>query len=287
MATPRQEPPWTLDVTPRSAWFTLNLGKIWRYRDLLTLFVKRDIVTFYKQTILGPLWFLLQPLFTTAIFIVIFQKVAQISTADVPPVLFYLSGIIVWNYFAECVKATTTAFTDNEHIFGKVYFPRVLVPLATIISNLVRFSIQFGLFLVVMGWFWWQEGEAFVMKLELLPLALGLILLTAGFSLGIGLIVSSLTTKYRDLSFLITFGIQLAMYATPVIYPLAEAPEVIRNIIIFNPMAPIIEAFRYIFLGAGTLSWPALAYSLGAVVVVMLLGLLIFNRTEKTFMDTV
>jgi len=277
--------PWTLVVTPKSSWLNLNLKQIWRYRDLLILFLRRDIVTVYKQTILGPLWFIIQPVLTTLIFTVIFGNLAKISTDGVPPVLFYLSGIIVWNYFADCIRSTADSFKANENIFGKVYFPRVIVPLSTVLSNLVKFGIQFLLFLIVLLYFSSNlHVEQMGMKLLLFPF---IIFLIAGLSLGVGMIISSLTTKYRDLSFLISFGIQLAMYATPVIYPLSEAPEKYKTFILANPMSAIVETFRHIFLGTGDLNFYNLFYSLSFTLIILFLGLIVFNRTEKTFMDTV
>ncbi|MDT0675950.1 ABC transporter permease [Autumnicola musiva] len=277
--------PWSLVVTPKSRWFHLNLKEIWRYRDLLVLFLRRDVVTVYKQTILGPLWFIIQPILTTVIFTIIFGNIAEISTDGLPHVLFYLSGIILWNYFADCLKATADAFKSNENIFGKVYFPRVIVPLSTILSNLIKFGIQFLLFIGVLIYF------SFKMDLHdigpdiiLFPF---LLVMVAGLSLGFGMIISSLTTKYRDLSFLISFGIQLVMYATPVIYPLSEAPEKYKIFILANPISSLIEAFRYIFLGSGAIDFYYLLYSLIFTIVILFLGLVVFNKTEKTFMDTV
>ncbi len=276
---------WTLVVTSRSRWINFNLARIWKYRDLLLLFVKRDIITVYKQTVLGPLWYFIQPILTTIMFTIVFGRIAKLSTDGLPPVLFYLSGIIVWNYFAECFKSTSDSFTKNEDIFGKVYFPRVIVPMSVVLSNLVKFAIQLLLFLVIFTYYLLQGAPLVVSGWVLsVPLLIGMV---AGLSLGFGMIVSSLTTKYRDLTFLIVFGIQLAMYATPVIYPLSEAPEQYRLFILANPMTAIIEAFRYVFLGAGSFSFVNLLYSFSFMVMVLLLGLLIFNRTEKTFMDTV
>lgn len=276
---------WTLVVTSRSRWINFNLARIWKYRDLLLLFVKRDIITVYKQTVLGPLWYFIQPILTTIMFTIVFGKIAKLSTDGLPPVLFYLSGIIVWNYFSECFKSTSDSFTKNEDIFGKVYFPRVIVPMSVVLSNLVKFAIQLLLFLGIFIYYLLQGAPLVVSGWVLsVPLLIGMV---AGLSLGFGMVVSSLTTKYRDLTFLIVFGIQLIMYATPVIYPLSEAPEQYRLFILANPMTAIIEAFRYVFLGAGSFSFVNLLYSFSFMVVVLLLGLLIFNRTEKTFMDTV
>ncbi|MDT0649084.1 ABC transporter permease [Autumnicola edwardsiae] len=280
-----QDIPWSLVVTPKSNWLNLNLREIWRYKDLVFLFLKRDIVTVYKQTILGPLWFIIQPVLTTLVFTVIFGNIANISTDGLPHVLFYLSGIVVWNYFADCIKNTADAFKANENIFGKVYFPRVIVPLSTVLSNLVKFGIQFLLFIGVLIFYTFKiDLPAIGLDIIILPF---LIVLVALLSLGCGMIISSLTTKYRDLSFLISFGIQLLMYATPVIYPLSEAPEEYRPFILANPMSSLIESFRNIFLGTGEISFSHLLYSLIFTVVIFLAGLIVFNKTEKTFMDTV
>ena len=280
-----QDDAWTLVVTSRSSWINFNLRQIWKYRDLLLLFVRRDIITVYKQTILGPLWYFIQPILTTIMFTIVFGNIAKLSTDGLPPVLFYLSGIIVWNYFAECFKTTSDSFTKNEDIFGKVYFPRVIIPMSVVLSNLVKFAIQFLLFLGIFAYYLLQ-GVPLVVSgwVGIVPLLIGMV---AGLSLGFGMIVSSLTTKYRDLSFLIVFGIQLVMYATPVIYPLSEAPEQYRLFILANPMTAIIESFRYVFLGAGSFHFVNLLYSFTFMIGVLFLGLLIFNRTEKTFMDTV
>jgi len=277
--------PWSLVVTPKSQLFDLNLQEIWRYRDLLFLFLRRDIVTVYKQTILGPLWFIIQPVLTTIIFTVIFGNVAKIPTDDLPPILFYLSGIIVWNYFADCIRATSDSFKKNENIFGKVYFPRIIVPMATVLSNLLKFGIQFLLFLGFLFYYSFQVNlPSLDVSLLLFPI---LLIIVAGLSLGLGMLVSSLTTKYRDLTFLISFGIQLAMYATPVIYPLSAAPEKYRVFILANPMSAIIESFRTIFLGTGELEFFSIFYSFTFAIILLVLGLLVFNKTEKTFMDTV
>ena len=276
---------WTLEVTPRTRWLDIRLPEIWRYRDLLTLLVKRDLIVTYKQTILGPLWFFVQPMLTTLMFIVVFSRIARIATGGVPPLLFYLSAIVAWNYFAECLRTTSDAFKKNEDIFGKVYFPRIIMPLSIVIANLVKFGIQFLLFLAFWLYFLASGTDLYVRpEILLLPL---LILMIAGLGLGFGMLISSLTTKYRDLSFLIQFGIQLAMYATPVIYSLDTAPEQYRSLILANPMTAIIEAFRYVFLGVGSFDVANLSYSLVSMFVVLFAGLLIFQRTEKTFMDTV
>jgi lipopolysaccharide transport system permease protein len=274
------------EIKPQSALIDFKLNEIWRYRDLVTMFVKRDLVTLYKQTILGPLWYLIQPILTSIVFTVIFGKVAEIPTDGLPPMLFYLAGITAWNYFAESFKNTSDTFKKNENIFGKVYFPRVVMPLSIVISGLLKFGIQLLLFIGFILYFWYQGVEIVPIwyKMWLIPF----LLLMMGFlGLGFGMIISSLTTKYRDLVFLIQFGIQLLMYTTPVIYPLSSIPEKYRWAIEANPVSSIIETFRYIFLGEGTFSWNSLLYSTVFTLVLMFFAMIVFNRTEKNFMDTV
>lgn len=281
----QEQKKWDFIIRPQSSLLQLRLDEVWRYRDLLTLFVRRDFVAQYKQTILGPVWYFIQPLFTTLIFTVVFGNLAGISTDGIPPVLFYLAGITNWNYFAECLNKTATTFKDNQNIFGKVYFPRLVVPLSIVVSNLIKYSIQFVLFLGFYAYFFAKGTEVSLSSHALLfPL---LVTLLAGLGLGLGLIVTSLTTKYRDLVFLIQFGVQLFMYATPVIYPLSEVPENYRWLSVLNPMTSIIETFKFGFLGQGTFEWAYLGYSTIFTVAVLLLGIVIFNRTEKNFMDTV
>ncbi len=276
---------WDLVLRPKRAWWDLRLKQVWRYRDLILLFVRRDFVAQYKQTILGPLWFLIQPLMTTMIFTVIFGQVASLPTDGLPQFLFYLSGNVIWAYFAQCLTKTSDTFIANRNIFGKVYFPRLVMPISVLISNMITFGIQFLLFLAFVIYFM-VRGAAIQITIYALLLPV-LILLMAGLGLGLGIIVSSLTTKYRDLRFLFTFGVQLWMYATPVIYPVSSIPERWRWIATVNPITPIVETFRNAFLGAGSFSWGMLAYSFGAMVVVFLIGVLLFNRVEQTFMDTV
>ena len=276
---------WDLTIEPQSSLFKLNLKDVWRYRDLLWLFVKRDFVSFYKQTILGPLWFFIQPLFTTIIFTFIFGKLAGISTDGLPQPLFYMAGITAWNYFADCLTKTSTVFKDNANIFGKVYFPRLIMPLSIVASNLVRFIVQMILFVMMIAYYTIQGANFhFTWAISLFPF---LILLMALLGLGLGLIITALTTKYRDLAFLITFGVQLMMYATTVIYPLSAAPEKYRNLIALNPMTGIIEAFRFGFLGQGELTFQSLGYSTLVTLISLVLGVVIFNKTEKTFVDTI
>jgi lipopolysaccharide transport system permease protein len=276
---------WDLTIEPQTSLFELNLKDVWRYRDLLWMFVKRDFVSFYKQTILGPLWFFIQPLFTTIIYTFIFGGLANLSTDGLPQPLFYMAGITAWNYFADCITKTSTVFKDNANIFGKVYFPRLIMPLSIVASNLVRFGVQMILFFIMMGYYTAQNASFKITPAILLfPV---LVMLMALLGLGLGLIITALTTKYRDLAFLVTFGIQLLMYTTTVIYPLSSAPEKYKTLISLNPMTGIIEAFRYAFLGQGQISINTLGYSTLFTIIVMVLGILIFNKTEKTFVDTV
>ena len=283
--TSTQDENWDIVITPDKSLFDLKLREVWRYRDLMTLFVRRDIVAQYKQTVLGPLWYFIQPLFTTIVFTVVFGNIAGISTDSIPPMLFYLAGVTNWNYFAECLNKTATTFKDNQNIFGKVYFPRLVVPVSIVTSSLLKYGIQLIMFLGFYFYFLFQNAGVQPNAYALLfPL---IVVLLAGLGLGFGLLITSMTTKYRDLIFLLQFGIQLAMYATPVIYPLSEIPEQYQWISIINPMTAVIETFKYGFLGQGTFSWGALAYSCGFMVVLLLAGIAVFNRTEKNFMDTV
>ena len=268
--------------------FDLNLTTLWHYRDLLMILVKRDFISFYKQTLLGPIWFFVQPLFTTLTYIVIFGNIANVGTDGLPQALFYLSGITLWNYFSDCLLKTSTVFRDNSNIFSKVYFPRLIIPLSIIISNLIKFVVQFLLFLGLLFYYYYFQG--FQVQLHLLDVLLlfPLLIITMAFlGLGLGLIISALTTKYRDLSFLVTFGIQLMMYTTTVIYPLSITPGKFRKLIAINPMTGVIETFRNIFLGKGEISFDTLGYSLLFTIVALLLGLLIFNKVEKNFIDTI
>lgn len=276
---------WDLVIEPQRGWLDLRLGELWRYRDLVMLFVRRDFVSVYKQTILGPLWYLIQPLLTTIVFTVIFGNIASLPTDGLPPFLFYLSGTVIWSYFAECLNKTSVTFISNAGLFGKVYFPRLAVPVSILISNLISFAIQFGLFLVFAGYFWLQGAEVHP-NLWVLATPL-LLLMMAGLGLGFGIIVSSLTTRYRDLRFLVTFGVQLWMYATPVIYPVSSIPEQYQPLILANPLTPIVEAFRYAFLGAGSVVIIHLLYSIIFILCTVFIGTLLFNRVERSFMDTI
>ncbi|HEY4151080.1 MAG TPA: ABC transporter permease [Chitinophagaceae bacterium] len=279
------EEKWDLELKPQSSIFNLHLKDTWHYRDLLWLLVRRDFVSFYKQTIFGPLWFFIQPIFTTIIFTFIFGRMAGISTEGVPPPLFYLTGTIAWNYFADCITKTSTVFRDNAAIFGKVYFPRLIMPLSIVISNLVKFGVQFLLFIILITWYM-AKGEHIHPNFYIL-LFPAIILLMAILGLGLGLIVTALTTKYRDLAFLVAFGVQLVMYASPVIYPLSAAPVKYARIIALNPLSGLIETFRYGFLGSGHFYTSYFIYSVVASVAIFILGLIVFNTVEKNFVDTI
>ena len=283
---PTQDENWDMIIEPQRGLLDLRLGELWRYKDLVMLFVRRDFVSVYKQTILGPLWYLIQPLLTTLTFTVIFGNIASLPTDGLPQFLFYMSGTVVWSYFASCLTKTSETFVQNANLFGKVYFPRLAVPVSILLSNLVTFLIQFAMFLVFVLYFA-LRGTDIQPQWTWIALSPLLVLMMAGLGLGFGIIISSLTTKYRDLRFLVQFGVQLLMYATPVIYPVSSIPERFQWIILANPMTPIVEAFRYAFLGAGTVDTGHLLYSFGFMVVVVTLGSIIFNRVEQTFMDTV
>lgn len=283
--TPNPDGEWTMIIRPQRGWFDLRLGELWQARDLVLLFVWRDFVSVYKQTILGPLWYLIQPLLTTITFTVIFGNIARLPTDGLPQFLFYMSGTVIWSYFAECLNKTSVTFVNNTHLFGKVYFPRLAVPVSILISNLITFAIQLAFFLVFILYFA-LSGASVRPNLAILFTPV-LVAMMAGLGLGGGIIVSSLTTRYRDLRFLVTFGVQLLMYATPVIYPVSSIPEKYRWLILANPMTPIVEGFRYAFLGAGSLDAGAVLYSFGLTLAILLVGILIFNQVERTFMDTV
>ncbi len=277
---------YTTIIKPQNKLFEIDFKEIWRYRDLLVMFIKRDIVTQYKQTILGPTWYFIQPALTTIMYMVVFGGIAGISTDGLPQPLFYLAGIVLWQYFSECLNKTSATFTQNQHIFGKVYFPRLISPLSNVLSNLVRMSIQFLLFLIVYVYY-------VAVGVDVMPNAYALLLpllivMLAGLSLGFGIIISSMTTKYRDLTILFTFIVQLWMYATPVIYPLSTITnEKIRMLMGINPLTSIFEAFKYGMLGVGQFSWSGLGYSFGFMVVLLLVGVVVFNKVQRSFMDTV
>lgn len=277
---------WDMTIQPQRGLLDLRLGELMRYRDLILLFVRRDFVAAYKQTVLGPLWYLIQPLLTTLTFTIIFGNIASLPTDGLPQFLFYMCGTVTWSYFAACLTKTSETFVQNAGLFGKVYFPRLAVPVSILISNLITFAIQFGLFLLILLVFILRGTE---IQINWLWVAFSpiLILMMAGLGLGFGITISSLTTKYRDLRFLVQFGVQLLMYATPVIYPVSAIPERFQWIILANPMTPIVEAFRVAFLGAGTVSPGHLLYSFVFMLVMVFAGIIIFNRVEQTFMDTV
>ena len=279
---------WLFEITPKNKFFSLNLKEVWQYRDLLMLFVKRDVVTVYKQTVLGPLWYLIQPLFTSITFTIIFNNVAGIDTGPVPPFLFNLAGIMVWNYFTACLNGTSNTFGSNAGIFGKVYFPRLIVPISIVISNLIKFGIQFLIF-IAFYIFYYQQGAAVGLNGSVVFFPL-LIVLMGVLGLGLGMFISSLVTKYRDFSNLIGFGVQLLMYLSAVMYPMALIKEKLPSygwLVQYNPLAYIIETARYMLLNVGHISIWGLVYTFAVTAAVFFVGVLIFNKTEKSFIDTV
>lgn len=294
--SPDKKENWSLIIKPKNGIFELNLDDLWKYRDLIVLFVRRDFVSIYKQTILGPLWFVIQPIITTLTFTLIFNKVAKLPTDGVPPYLFYMSGLVLWNYFASCLNKTSNTFLANAGLFGKVYFPRLIVPISDLLSNMISFGIQLTLFSVFALYYYFNGANIHPNStILLLPI---LIFMLAGMGLGFGVIISSLTTKYRDLAFLIGFGVQLMMYATPVIYPMSLVPNKFvdlgflglvsyKSLLWFNPVSSIIETFRYAVLGSGTFDLLHMMYSLAFMLIVIFGGVIIFSRVEKNFMDVV
>jgi lipopolysaccharide transport system permease protein len=281
----KNERDWDLEIKSQNSLWVLNLKDVWRYRDLLVLMVRRDFVSFYKQTILGPLWFFIQPLFTTITYTFIFGNLAGLGTDGIPAPLFYMVGIITWSYFSESLTKTSTVFRDNAPIFGKVYFPRLIMPLSIVVSSLVKFGIQILLLLLLMA-FYFMGGASFSPSVYLLFFPI-LVLLMAAQGLGFGMIISAMTNKYRDLSFLLSFGIQLLMYATPVIYSLSSVPEKYRWLISLNPMSQIIETARLGFLGKGNFTWFNLGYTAFITFIILFCGIIVFNKVEKSFIDTV
>ena len=278
---------WSTVIKPQKSLLDVDFKEIWKYRDLWSLFVKRDIITQYKQTVLGPLWYFVQPIMTTIMYMVVFGGIAGISTDGLPQALLYLSGICMWQYFSECMTKTSNTFVSNAGVFGKVYFPRLIVPLSTVTSNLIRFGIQFMLFLVVYVYYvvFTDVNVGPNLYALLFPV---LVLMLAGLGLGFGILFSSMTTKYRDLTFLLGFFVQLWMYATPVIYPLSIITnEKLKLVMSLNPLTGILEAFKYGMLGTGSFSWMALGYSLLFMVALLALGIVVFNRVQRSFMDTV
>jgi lipopolysaccharide transport system permease protein len=289
---------WLYTISPKKGAINLNFKEIWNYRDLLLLFVKRDVITLYKQTVLGPLWYFIQPLFTSVIFTLVFNNIAEIKTGDgIPPFLFNLAGISAWNYFSACLNGTSDTFKQNQGIFGKVYFPRVIMPMSTVLSNLIKFSIQLLVFVCFYIYFVFFTESAYNTSLNMAILWLPLVvLIMALLGLGLGMAISSMTTKYRDLSFLVGFGVQLLMYGSAVMYPISLIqekvaagilPDWVGNLIEYNPMTTVIELFRYMTLGVGDFSIFQLLYASIISVIIFLIGLIVFNRTEKQFIDTV
>ena len=276
---------WTEEIKSQTPLFSINFREVWHYRDLLFMLVKRDFITFYKQTILGPLWFIVQPLLTTLIFVILFGNIAKLSTDGIPQLAFYLAGITIWNYFSESLTKTSSVFTANASIFGKVYFPRLIMPLSIVVSGLMKFAVQFGLFILVVLYYTFV-AQSIQPNLWILFTPV-LILLMALFALGVGMIFSSLTTKYKDLTFLLAFGIQLFMYITPVVYPSSALPEKFQILAKINPLSSIFECFRYAYLGTGTFTITDLLISTLVIVFLFFTGVLVFNKVEKSFMDTV
>jgi lipopolysaccharide transport system permease protein len=281
-----KEENWSLVIKPQSKWWDLQLKEIWDYRDLILIFVRRDIVAIYKQTVLGPLWFFLAPIFTVIAYNFVFGTIADMKTDGVPKPLFYLSGTTLWGYFQTCFTATSNTFTSNANIFGKVYFPRMVAPISTILSSLLKFGVQMLMFFAFLGYYmFFDENDVHITNwVWVFPL---LVAMMGGLSLGLGIIISAMTTKYRDLKNFIGFGVTLLMYITPVIYPVSSVPESYSWFIKYNPITPIIEAFRLGFTGAGTVGWLDLVYSGGFIMIILLIGALMFHQVEKTFMDTV
>ena len=278
---------WDSEITPKKNLFDINFKELWRYRDLVLLFVKKDFIATYKQTILGPLWHFFQPLFTTVVFLIVFTKLAKIPTNGIDPVLFYMSGLTLWNYFSTTLTATSSTFVSNANIFGKVYFPRLTLPISIIISNLIKFSIQFGLILLTMILFTIIGRTSIHIGINWL-LIIPVIFIMAGISLGLGLIISSITTKYRDMNVLIGFGIQLLMYITPIIYPMSFLIGKSYSVIVkWNPLTPLMEGFRFALFNSGTLPTMGLIYSLIFMLISITMGVIAFNQVERNFMDTV
>ena len=281
MEEQQNQPEWSKIINPHESLFRFNLRELWAYRDLIFLFIKRDFTAAYKQTVLGYFWHFIQPLFTTAVFIVV-GSFAKLPTDDLPRVLFYMTGIVLWNYFSSCLTKTATTFTGNATIFGKVYFPRLAVPISTIASNFMSFLIQF---LVIIPFLIYYR-TAIHPNIFLLAIP-AIVLLAAMMGLGFGLVVSSLTIKYRDLVYLVSFGVQLAMYMTPIIYPISMVPEHYRSLMELNPISPLLEMFRYALLGKGTFSLAGISYSTIFAIMILVIGTLLFNKVERDFMDTV
>lgn len=277
---------WDLVITPHSSWFDFHFREIFDYKDLIFLFVQRDLITFYKQTILGPLWFFLQPLITTIVFSFVFNNIAKIPTDGVPPIVFYMSGIIAWNYFSQCLNSTSTVFTSNASLFSKVYFPRIIIPISKTISSLTKFGVQLFMFLAIYIYFLLNANTTLKLNLIYIWMLPILIFQMAILGQGIGMIVSSLTIKYRDLQHLVSFGTQLLMYASPIVYPLSSVPKEYQFYIKLNPMTPIINIFRQVFIGVGSIDFSSFYQSIYITILIFLLGLALFNKFEKNFIDT-
>ena len=287
MIMAEKEQGWTTEIRPKDKLLSVDFKEIWQYRDLMMLFVKRNIITQYKQTILGPLWYVIQPMMTTVMYMVVFGGIAKISTDGLPQPLFYLAGISFWQYFADCLTKTSNTFVNNAGIFGKVYFPRLVTPLSDVISNLVRFGIQFALFLIVYLYYFIFTDANIQPNLYALLFPI-LVVMLAGLALGFGILFSSMTTKYRDLQLLLSFFVSLWMYATPVIYPLSTITnDTLRMVMQLNPLTGIVEFFKYGMLGVGNHEWWMLGYSFGFMVVLLAIGIVVFNKVQKSFMDTV
>ncbi len=283
----KQDQQWTTVIRPKEKLLSVDFKEIWQYRDLLTLFVKRNIITQYKQTVLGPLWYVIQPMMTTVMYMVVFGGIAKISTDGLPQPLFYLAGICFWQYFADCLNKTSNTFVANAGIFGKVYFPRLITPLSDAVSNLVRFSIQFTLFLAVYAYYQLFTDVQIHTNWYALLIPV-LVVMLAGLALGFGILFSSMTTKYRDLQLLLSFFVSLWMYATPVIYPLSTITNPKLMLIMqLNPLTGIIEFFKYGMLGVGCHEWWMLGYSFAFMVVLLGFGIVVFNKVQRSFMDTV
>lgn len=276
---------WTTEIKPKTGWFDINIKELLQYKDLIIMFVKRDFKTLYKQTILGPLWIIINPLLTTIMYTIVFGNIANISTDGMPQIVFYMLGTTVWTYFSTCLTKTSITFTGNAAIFGKVYFPRLVTPISTVVSGLINFAVQFVMFL---GFtiYYYIIGSPIHPNIYILITPF-LLLELACLSLGFGVIISSLTTKYRDLAVLVTFGVQLWMYATPVVYPASQIGGKLKTLMMLNPVSPIVESFRYAFLGSGSIPWNFLGISVITTLVVLFIGIVLFSRVEKTFMDTV
>ena len=278
---------WDLVIRPKNKWYDIDLAALWKYRDLLLLLVRRDFVAVYKQTILGPLWLFIQPIITSITFTVIFGRLAKMSTDGNPPILFYMAGITLWTYFADCLTKTSNTFIANAGVFGKVYFPRLIIPLSVLVSNLIKLSIQLLIFLIVWIYYLNSATQTIHPQWQYMWLIPVLIFMMAGLGLGFGILISSLTTKYRDLTFLVGFGVQLLMYASSIVLPISSMPPKVKTIMLFNPLTSIIEAFKYIFLGSGSFEGLWLVYGFGFMLVIVSIAIIVFSKVEKSFMDTV